>query len=286
MKLIQQSMLIRDTPNNIYAALVSREDLSSWWGLVNDNADGEKIWFGMDRQYEVPIVAAEPGKLLSFAFDAHHPYDQERTEPTTISITIAEHDRTSSIVTVVQSMFGDDEWNTMIHDGWVYSLISLQLWIERGVAFSRWMDKSKFHTVEKVVTLQQDANWAWNALTHGNQMSDWLEAEVSSDPVIGGEITIKWDEDSIAGGEWTLLSEPRNLVCHWWDAKSLAENDDPGQITIQLWTIVPANEGSIIRLNEYGYDLATTKNRYLRRIEKGWDGFLSNLQQLAAPPTE
>ena len=40
-KLIQQSMLIRDTANNIYAALTSKEDLRHWWGLVNDGADGD-----------------------------------------------------------------------------------------------------------------------------------------------------------------------------------------------------------------------------------------------------
>src|SRR5690606_11241096 len=129
-------------------------------------ADGETIWYGMDRTYEVPIVAAEPGKLLSFAFDSHHPINEERTEPTTISITIAEQD-SASIVTVVQSMFSDDDWNTMIHDGWVFSLLSLQLWVEKGIAFSSWLDTRKFHTVNKTVAVTQDARWTWDALTHG-----------------------------------------------------------------------------------------------------------------------
>lgn len=280
MKLIQQSMLIRDSAENIYAALTSKEDLRQWWGLINESADGETIWYGLDRQYEVPIVAAEPGKLLSFAFDSHHPYDEERTEPTTISITIAEQDD-ASIVTVVQSMFSDDDWNTLIHDGWVFSLLSLQLWVERGIAFSSWMDKKKFHTIEKVVSLKQDATWAWNALTNGTEMSKWIDGEVSSDPVLGGQLRIEGDDDSVIGGEWTLLSEPRNLVSHWWDAKSLEEHDDPGTITVQQWIILPAVNGSIVKLTEYGYDYATVKKSQIRRIEAGWDRFLANLQTLA-----
>lgn len=281
MKLIQQSMLIRDTADNIYAALTSKEDLQHWWGLVNPTADGTTIWYGMDRTWEVPIAAAEPGKLLSFAFDAHHPYDTERTEPTTISITIAEHGN-ASIVTVVQSMFTDDDWNTMIHDGWVYSLISLQLWVERGIALSTWMDASKFHTVNRVTTLSRDAEWAWNALSNGSAMKTWLEAEVSSDPTIGGGIRLEWDENTIVGGEWVLLSEPRNLVCHWWDAKSLEEKDDPGKTTVQMWTILPAVNGSIVKLTEFGYDLETTDKAYISSIESGWDQFMANLQKQAA----
>lgn len=281
MKLIQQSMLIRDTTDNIYTALTSKEDLQHWWGLINPDADGVSVWHGMDRQYEVPVVAAEPGKLLSFAFDSHHPYDESRTEPTTISITIAEQGKVS-IVTVVQSMFSDDEWNTLIHDGWVYSLLSLQLWVEQGIAFSTWMDQSRYHSVNKVVTLGQDATWAWNAITHGREMSSWLEAEVTSDPVVGGEIRITWDEETTVGGEWTLLSEPRNLICHWWDAVKLEREDDPGVITVQQWTILPAVNGSIIKLTEYGHDLNQVDTNWIRRVEDGWDKFLANLQAIAA----
>ena len=284
MKLIQQSMLIRDSTTNIYAALTSKEDLQQWWGLVNDHADGETVWYGMDREYEVPIVAAEPGKFLSFAFDAHHPYDESRTEPTTITITIAEQEG-SSIVTVVQSMFSDDDWNTMIHDGWVSSLLSLQLWVERGIAFSTWMDKKKFHTVNKVIALNQDATWAWHMLSHGTGMGAWLNAEVSSDPVVAGEIRIQWDADTILGGEWRLLSEPRNLVCHMGNAKSLEENDDPGMIALQQWTILPAVNGSVVRLVEYGYDLTRVTKSHLRRLEAGWDTYLARLQQLAETTT-
>lgn len=280
MKLIQQSMLIRDSAENIYAALTSKEDLRHWWGLVNETADGESIWYGMDRQYEVPIVAAEPGKLLSFAFDAHHPYNEERTEPTTISITIAE-EQGASIVTVVQSMFGDDEWNTLIHDGWVYSLLSLQLWVEKGIAYSAWTDRTKFHVVNKVAALKQDAIWAWSALTKGTDMGRWLDAEVSSDPVIGGEIRIEWDEDTVVGGEWTLVSEPRNLVCHWWDANSLETNNDPGMVTVQLWTILPAVKGSIVKLTEYGYDRKRVNSEYIKSIESGWDSMMAQLQKIA-----
>lgn len=281
MKLIQQSMLIRDTANNIYAALTSREDLQHWWGLVNPNADGTTVWYGMDRQYEVPIVTAEPGKLLSFAFDAHHPYDESRTEPTTISITITEHGN-ACVVTVVQSMFSDEEWNILIHDGWVYSLLSLQLWVEKGIAFSTWMDQTKFHTVNKVATLDKDATWAWNALTHGNEMSKWLNAEATSDPVVGGDLRIAWNDETVTNGQWTLLSEPRNLVCHWWDTVSLEMDQNPVAVTVQQWIILPAVNGSIIKFTEYGHDLSSVNKSGIRRLEKRWDSLLANLQQLAA----
>lgn len=280
MKLIQQSMLIRDNADNIFAALTSKEDLANWWGTVNDAADGETVWYGMDREYEVPIVAKEDGKLLAFAFDSHHPYDTDRTEPTEITITIAEHGN-ACIVTVVQSMYSDDKWNEMIHDGWVYSLISLQLWVEQGRKFADWMNKYKFHTVQKAVTLKKDAEWAWNALTNGTEMSKWFEAEATSDPVVSGDIRIEWKSNSIVGGEWTLLSRPRNLVCHWWDHKSLEEKDDPGRITVQQWLILPAMEGSVVTLAEYGYELKSTPMKYIRKVEEGWDTFLNNLQDLA-----
>lgn len=280
MKLIQQSMLIRDTAENIYTALTSKEDVAKWWGLVNPDADGTSVWYGMDRQWPVPIVAMEPGKLLAFAFEAHHPYDTDRTEPTEISITITEHGNTS-IVTIVQGMFGDDKWNELIHDGWSYTLLSLQLWVEQGRTFAEWQDKSKFHTVNKAITLSQDAEWAWDALTNGTTMGRWLDAKVESDPVVGGSLHIARDEDTIVGGEWVLLSRPRNLVSHWWDAKSLAEKNDPGMVTVQQWLILPAMEGCVLTLTEYGYDRSTVNQTHIRKSEQRWDRLLANLQELA-----
>lgn len=280
MRLIQQSMLIRDTADNIFTALTSKEDVAKWWGLVNDAADGTSVWYGMDRQWTVPIVAMEPGKLLAFAFDAHHPYDPDRIEPTEISITIAEHGN-ASVVTVVQSMFGDDKWNELIHDGWGFTLLSMQLWVEHGRTFAEWQDAAKFYSVRKAVTLPRDADWAWNALTNGTVMNVWLEAEVESDPAIGGAIRIEWSEDSIAGGEWVLLSKPRNLVSHWWDAKSMVEQNDPGLITVQQWLILPAMDGSVVTLTEYGYDRKIADQGWIDSIESGWDRFLNNLRELA-----
>ena len=280
MRLIQQSMLIRDTADNIYTALTSKEDVAKWWGLVNEDADGTSVWYGMDRQWPVPIVAMEPGKLLAFAFDAHHPYDPDRTEPSEISITITEHGN-ASVVTVVQGMFSDDKWNELIHDGWGFTLLSLKLWVEQGRTFAEWQDTTQFHAVRKVVTLSRDADWTWNALTNGSVMGTWLEAEVESDPAIGGTIRIAWNDDSIVGGEWVLLSKPRNLVSQWWDAKSLADKNDPGLMTVQQWLILPAMEGSVVALTEYGHDRQRIDQGWIDRIESGWDSFLHNLQALA-----
>ena len=280
MRLIQQSMLIRDTADNIFTALTAKEDVAKWWGLVNDAADGTSVWYGMDRRWPVPIVASEPGTLLAFAFDAHHPYDPDRTEPTEISITIAEHGN-ASVVTVVQSMFSDDKWNELIHDGWGFALLSLQLWMEQGRTFADWQDTSQFHTVRKAVTLAENADWAWNALTNGRVMSSWLEAEVESDPALGGALHIAWSEASLAGGEWVLLSKPRNLICHWWDATTLAEKNDPGVITVQQWLIMPAMDGCVVSLTEYGHDRQQVDQEWINRIESGWDRFLHNLQALA-----
>lgn len=267
MRLIQQAMLVQDTADNIYTALTSREDLQHWWGLVNPDADGIAVWHGMDRQYAVPIVAAEPGKLLSFAFDSHHPYDPDRVEPTTISFTLAEHGN-ASMVTVVQSMFTDDDWNTLIHDGWVYSLLSLQLWVERGTPYSQWMNAADFHTVQKALTLPRTAEWAWHSLTHGTVMSQWLSAEVSSDPIVGGATNTLYGDKAVVEGTWILLSEPRNLV-----------HQSGG--TIQMWTILPAIDGCIVKFSDYGHDRRRVSNSAIRRLDASWDQKLARLQSLA-----
>lgn len=282
---IRQSMLIRDSAENIYTALTAREDIARWWGLVNEDADGTSVWYGMDREWAVPIVAMEPGKLLAFAFDAHHPHDHERIEPTQITFTITETDG-ASIVTVIQSAFSDADWNEMIHDGWVYMLMSLQLWVERGTAWADFVNEKKYFTYKHGVGLRRDPEWAWRALTDPEMMSTWYEGKVDSVAEVGGEISIDWNDDSRVGGEWVLLSEPRNLVCHWWDAKSLEATDDPGMITIQQWLVLPTVEGCVVTLQEYGYDRTKVNNAYFRSIEKGWKTFFGNLEKLANQPEE
>lgn len=276
MKMIQQSMLIRDTANNIYAALTSKEDIAQWWGLVNPDADGVTTWYGMDREWAVPIVLAEQDKSLAFAFGAHHPYETGRTEPTQITFTIHEQGN-YCVVTVLQSMFTDDTWNTLIHDGWVYALLSLQLWVERGIAFGTFADGDRYYSINKTVALQTNANTAWRFLTRGPRLGKWLEAEVVSDPQIGGEISV----DSAVCGEWVLLSQPRNIVSHWWDGRSLAENNDPGLIMIQMWTMLPANQGSVVTVAEYGYDHNLVSAEAFADIEATWDARLARLQDIA-----
>ncbi|MCA9834868.1 MAG: SRPBCC domain-containing protein [Thermomicrobiales bacterium] len=279
MKMIQQSMLIRDTANNIYAALTSKEDIAQWWGLVNPDADGVTSWYGMDREWAVPIVAMEQDKSIAFAFDAHHPYETERTEPTQITFTIHEQGN-HCIVTVLQSMFPDDTWNTLIHDGWVYALLSLQLWVERGIAFRTFADTEQYYSVSKTIALHTNANTAWRYLTRGPRMGIWLGAEVTSDPQVGGVFNIKWSDDERVGGEWVLLSTPRNIVSHWWDAKSLEERDDPGMITVQMWTILPANQGCVVRLSEFGYDRTAITAEGFAEIDAGWDRMLAKLAEI------
>lgn len=273
---IRQSMLIRDSADNVFAALTQKEDIARWWGLVNDYADGESTWFGMDREWPVPIVALEHGKLLAFAFDAHHPGDTTRTEPTHITFTLTALDN-ACLVTVVQSTFSDAAWNELIHDGWVYSLLSLQVWVERGVTFAELTNDRAYFTYKNGVALQQDATWAWRALTDPARMSQWFEGDVQSVVDVGGEIAITWDARTRVGGTWVLLSEPRNLVCHWWDA--LKPDDSPR--TIQQWLILPTVDGCVVTLQEYGYDRPRVNNTYFRQIEKGWKTFLGNLQELA-----
>jgi hypothetical protein len=154
--------------------------------------------------------------------------------------------------------------------------------VEQGRTFAEWRDKAKFHTISKAITLQQDAEWAWDALTNGTVMSEWHDGEVHSDPVLGGALRIVRDDAYNIGGEWVLLSRPRNLVSHQWNATSLAEKNDPGVITVQQWLILPAMEGSVVTLTEYGHDRKVVTSGSLRRIERRWDTLLGNLQQLAA----
>lgn len=278
---ITRSMLIHDTADNIYTALTQREDVAQWWGAVNPDADGTTVWYGRDREWDVPIVAMEPGKLLAFGFDAHHPYDQSRTEPTQITISITEVGN-ASIVTVVQSMFSDDAWSELIHDGWGYTLISLMLWVEHGITFAEFTDDKKFHTIKKGIALNCDTDTAWRALTDAEALSRWTESTVTSNPVVGGELEFDRGDALLAGGEWLSLSEPRNLIASSFDKRQVADASALGTFSLQQWLILPAVHGCAVTLISYGYDRTRYNNTALRRFEKRWDAVLGNLQQVAA----
>lgn len=277
---IRQSMFIRDTADNIFTALTNREDISCWWGLVNDDADGTTVWYGMDRQWAVPITAIEPGKLLAFAFDAHHPHDHDRVEPTHITFTITELGD-ASIVTVVQNTFSDSDWNELIHDGWVYTLLSLQSWVERGISFADLTNEKTHFTYKHGVAVSRDAEWAWRALTDPALMANWLAADVKSVPEPGGDISIVLDGGSQVDGEWTLLSQPRNLVCTWKHTELSRQAEAPGVITTQQWLILPAARGCVVTLQEYGYEKSQVTNAAYRRIEKSWKQRFDKLVKLS-----
>lgn len=278
---IRQTMLIRASAARVYHALTAREEISAWWGQLNEQPDDAQLWPGRDRQWPITVRLATPNISLHLALRQHHPFDESRSAPSLIRFHLEPYND-ATLVHVLQYGIPDEEWRNLLRDGWTWSLYYLQAWVETGRSLEQLGVKGDFAIIRKQAEVEASATWCWQALTDGALMSGWMDATVDANPVHGGEIAIRWDDGSHVGGEYVLLDEPRTIVMHWWDAESLERHGDPGLITVMHWSIVESGDGkSVITLTDTGYDRSRICQAGIDAIDQAWDARLGHLVALA-----
>lgn len=284
---IEQTILIRATRARIFAVLTERPEIEAWWGAVSDDPDEkDRLWPGV-REGDPRLIVQEsiPDELLVLRWDHPHSDDPSRVFPNEVQFSLTsagEH----VLVTVEHGGFPDEPaWAgafVRLHHGWPEELGFLQAWVESNRRRNDLKNPDKFVTVAKTLTLDADVDWAWRALTEPTVMGLWLDATVRCTPELGGGIDIRWPDGSHVGGEIALIERPHHLITHWWDADSLAKDDDPGLITVMRWTLKPlTQEQTQLELVDTGYDLTRVDDEWMAEITKGWDEMLGNLVALS-----
>ncbi|GGJ36475.1 SRPBCC family protein [Deinococcus roseus] len=129
------------------------------------------------------------------------------------------------------------------------------------------IDRHLSHTPEKV----------WRALTEKDLLSQWLMAN-NFRAEVGHQFQLRrapmphWD--GVVQCEVLEVDPPHQLSYRW---NTLWENQ-PGLNTIVTWTVIPDGNGTLLRMQQSGFQPSQMHN--LKGAEYGWTGFLQNLQDL------
>lgn len=129
------------------------------------------------------------------------------------------------------------------------------------------IDRYLSHTPEKV----------WRALTEKDLLAQWLMTN-DFQPVVGHRFHLRrapmahWD--GIVHCEVLEVDPPRHLSYRW---NTLWERQ-PELNTIVTWTVIPDGNGTLLRMEQKGFQPVQMHNR--KGAEYGWNGFLENLSVL------
>lgn len=231
-----QTMLIRSDRSRIVDALASHEEITCWMitsKLPEDRIDDETVIWRLGSEEARFNLLDGPGSPLG----------------------------ASILVRVSGEILGID---------WPEEFRYLQAWVESGRRREDLEDPDKFETVQKSLDLHADVPGVWQMITDSELMGQWLGAQVAFKPELGGTIDILWPDGSHVGGEVVLIDAPNHLITHWWDADSLARDNDPGIITIMHWQVTSSDDGSTrLELVDTGYDRSRVSDEWMRDIHNG-----------------
>jgi uncharacterized protein YndB with AHSA1/START domain len=286
-RLIEQSILIRAPRSRVFAALTDRDDIAAWWGAVSpDPIEDGDLWPGVGDEFpRIRVKESRPDELLAQHWDQPLPHDPSRTAPNDVRFELSDLEDGTLVTMRHAGIPVDADWADMfdeLHHGWPQELRFLQAWVESGRRRKDMKNPDRFATVTRSIAVDADQAWVWRALTDSALLGQWLDADVTCTPKIGGAIDILWPDGSHVGGEIVLFDAPHHLIMHWWDADSWAQNNDPGMITVLLWTLRPVGERHTqLDLLDTGYDLSRVNDEWMTEIHAGWDQFLASLQAMA-----
>jgi uncharacterized protein YndB with AHSA1/START domain len=288
---IVQTILIRAPHARIFAALTERDEIEAWWGAVSpDPLEGDDLWPGIgDELPRIRIVESRPDELLVQRWDHPLPGARFGTIPQEVRFELGTAGD-ASLVTVRHLGIPDypawDDVYAGLRRDWPQELRFLQAWVESGRRRKDMKNPDLFSIVSRSIVVDADQAWTWRALTDAGLMGQWLDAQVTLEPKLAGAIDIRWADESHIGGEIVLIDAPHHLIMHWWDAGTLAREDDPGLITVMTWTLCPFdNHRTRLDLLDTGYDLSRVDDAWMQAINEGWDQFLATMQSLARERT-
>lgn len=107
--------------------------------------------------------------------------------------------------------------------------------------------------MNREVTLPEDPDRVWSALTEGGPLSEWFGAEVDIDPRPGSLATFRWRDGWERGAVVEEVEPSRRLVFRWLPFERTPEGGiiigRSGRVEFEL---VECEEGTRLSVTEWG----------------------------------
>jgi uncharacterized protein YndB with AHSA1/START domain len=299
---ISKTILIRESRQRVFAGLTQADDLDSWFGGISPDRqaltglEGE-VW-RLDGSRPITIRGTVQGTRIVLSWPVSDPGDLDGNPLTTIAsfdIRPMGHspaDHPATLLSVNHQGFPMDEaWDrtaALYDNRWVTDLVYLQLWLESGRSRAETNDAARFTNVTGSIRIAATPEQVFQAFVTPSSLQGWIGGTIEMDAFPGGRMDVQWETGDHVGGEVVLIDQPRHIVWHWWDAQKLAIEDDPGLVTIMIWTLTDAEGYTEVSLIDMGYDRSIVDDTYVFDINQGWGLMLAALPCVVyqCPPAE
>ncbi len=288
---ISKTILIRESRRRVFEGLVQAEHLDSWFdgGLPEVRMprplEGD-VW-RFDRSLPVTIRDTLQDTRIVLSWPVADPLDMGGipiSTITTFDLQPEEHSTVeypATLLSVTQTGFPREEvWDrtvAMCDNRWVTDLVYLQLWLESGRSRMEAKDPARFTNITGSTRIAVTREEVFRAFVTPSLLQRWIGGTIEMDVCPGGRMDVQWETGDHVGGEIVLIDRPSHIVWHWWDAQKLAAEDDPGLITIMIWTLTEVNGHTDVSLIDMGYDRSIVDDTYVFDINQGWELMLAAL---------
>lgn len=255
-------------PDAVFIALTDPDELSEW---LTDSAEvvldehRYEFWGRYVPQGDRPrqrLVSAETNAGLTFDWDF------AGAEPSRVTITVAQHDETGSVVTVehagIPSTGTAD--TTALSCFWWVSLANLAAHCE-GLPTMPPFDFSVPAQGDALVRTVIDvpAEEVYASLLDPAQVDKWARGTALIEPVVGGRYDFGWDH-----GPTTIVElQPDKVIAYTWRYPNSPD-------TVVRWNLRDSRGSTYLTLVHSGFD----NDKLAEQFRQGWPGFLVEIKRM------
>jgi uncharacterized protein YndB with AHSA1/START domain len=293
---IRKTILIRASRERVFNSLTRPEDLACWLECVSQpvmtRSHGKDDLWGSHRAAPITIHEYVQDTRVTLCWPVFPVGGTDGEGTSTVAslmlepFAVATSGQSATLLTVSHQGFPvDGPWDQtfeLFDNGWVNGLVYLQLWLERGRSRREANNTDRFTNVTGKTRIAATSEDVFQAFVSPSLLQRWIGGTVEMEASPGGAMSVVWGTGDHAGGEVVLVDEPRHIVWHWWDAQKLAFEDDPGLITIMIWTLTGHVDHTVVSLVDLGYDRSLVDDAYLFDINQGWALMLETLPDVVA----
>ena len=137
-------------------------------------------------------------------------------------------------------------------------------------------------TVRRAIHVAAPIEKVWIAITEPEHISRWFGRVVLTGAGQGAQGTIAWPDEQAMPIRVEAISPPHFVTYRWCDdatGRAPASVDDAPS-TVFTFTLEPTPEGTLLTVQESGFEATGDPVGNLERHRDGWDGELDKLVSL------
>ena len=137
-------------------------------------------------------------------------------------------------------------------------------------------------TVRRTIRIAAPPEKVWAAVTEPEYISRWFGRIVIIGKGVGAHGSIAWPDGEAMPVRIEAMQPPRSITYRWCndDIGRVPDTVDDAPSTVFTFTLEPTHDGTLLTVQETGFELGADPAGSLESHRQGWDDELDKLARL------